>query len=68
MSWPMRDLDRIVQGGLGVEAMIFISPLESELMIPGKMEGPLLDDDDLPSNNAWHLKGRGPFKPVGTRL
>lgn len=57
----------IIQGGLGVQAMIFISPLESELIIPGKRKSPLLDYYDLPSNNAWHLHGRSPLKPVGIR-
>lgn len=63
----MQDPAGIGQGGLGVQAMIFISPLQSESMIPSKIKSPLSDDDDddLPSNNAWHLKGRGLFEPVG---
>lgn len=56
----MHDPAGIVQGGLGVQAMISVSPLESELMIPSKIKIPLLDDDDddFPSSNAWHLKER----------
>lgn len=65
----MHDPAGTVRGGLGVQAMIFISPLESELMIPSKIKIPLLDDDDddSPSSNAWHLRERGPFKPVAVR-
>lgn len=62
----MHDPAGIVQSRLGVQTMIFISLLESELMIPSKIKSRLLDDD-FKSSNAWHLKGRCPFNPIGVR-
>lgn len=52
-SWAILVPARTTPGGWGVQAMIFISPAESESVTPGNTNNPVIEVDDLSVSNAW---------------